>query len=75
MSDRAINYALARSRHGGTPATLRKPKILPMDLWTIPTDQPKPSGTCGKTMDNKKLLPTVLPHSCAYRPQGPQAQQ
>ena len=48
---------------------------MAMDLWTIPSDQPKPSGTYGKSMDNKKQLLTVLPHSCAYRPQGPQAQQ
>ena len=37
----------------------------PVHLWTVPTtsDQLKPFGTCGRTMDNKKTLPTALPHS------------
>jgi len=29
---------------------------LPMDLWTIPSDQPKPFGTWGRTVDNKKAV-------------------
>jgi hypothetical protein len=29
---------------------------LPVDLWTIPSDQPKPFGTWGRTVDNKKAV-------------------
>jgi len=31
----------------------------PMDMWTSPTDQPAPFGTCGQAMDNANALPTA----------------
>lgn len=31
----------------------------PVDMWTIPSDQPAPSGTCGQAMDNANALPTA----------------
>jgi len=40
----------------------------PVDMWTRPTDQPAPCGTCGQAMDNKKTLSTAWPHSLASRP-------
>jgi len=40
----------------------------PVDMWTRPTDQPAPFGTCGQAMDNKKTLSTAGPHSLASRP-------
>jgi len=34
-------------------------KELPMDMWTSPSDQPAPFGTCGQVMDNADALPTT----------------
>jgi transposase len=34
-------------------------KMKPMDMWTSPTDQPTPYGTCGQAMDNASALPTA----------------
>jgi putative transposase len=31
----------------------------PMDMWTSPSDQPVPFGTCGQAMDNANALPTA----------------
>ena len=31
----------------------------PVDMWTSPTGQPTPFGTCGQAMDNASALPTV----------------
>ncbi len=31
----------------------------PMDMWTSPSDQPAPFGTCGQVMDNADALPTT----------------
>ena len=31
----------------------------PMDMWTSPSDQPAPFGTCGQAMDNAIALPTA----------------
>jgi len=50
-------------------------KKKPVDLWTSPSDQPEPFGTCGQTDGQNCVLPTACPHSLASRPQGPQAQQ
>lgn len=32
----------------------------PVDMWTSPSDQPAPFGTCGQAMDNASALPTSL---------------
>jgi len=58
-------------------------KMKPVDLWTSPSDQPKPFGTCGQAvnnlMENSSSFPqsyyTTCPHSLASRPQGQQVQQ
>jgi putative transposase len=55
---------------------------LPVGLWTSPSDQPEPFGTCvqaaNNLMENANAFPTsystACPHSLASRPQGPQAQ-
>ena len=31
----------------------------PVDMWTSPSDQPAPFGTCGQAMDNASALPTA----------------
>lgn len=31
----------------------------PVDMWTSPSDQPAPFGTCGQVMDNANALPTT----------------
>jgi len=41
----------------------------PVDLWTSPSDQPEPYGTCGKTDGQLFELTTALPHSLASCPQ------
>ena len=46
----------------------------PVDLWTSPSDQPEPFGTCGQTDGQNYVLPTACPHSLASRPQGQQAE-
>lgn len=46
----------------------------PVDLWTSPSDQPEPFGTCGQADGQLCELPTACPHSLASRPQAPQAQ-
>ena len=63
------------------PAEIYYNKKLPVRLWTSPTDQPEPFGTCGQAMDEilktktfSTLSPTACPHSLASRPQGAQAQ-
>jgi hypothetical protein len=44
----------------GFPAELNTSQVSsvarPVDLWTIPSDQPKPFGTWGRTVDNKKAV-------------------
>jgi hypothetical protein len=38
-------------------------------MWTSPSEQPAPFGTCGQTVDNRDYaLPTACPHSLASRP-------
>lgn len=32
---------------------------MPVDMWTSPSDQPAPFGTCGQAMDNASALPTA----------------
>lgn len=39
-----------------------------MDMWTSPSDQQVPFGTCGQAMDSANALPTACPHSLASRP-------
>lgn len=39
-----------------------------VDMWTSPTEQPAPYGTCGQAMDNASALPTTCPHSLSSRP-------
>lgn len=34
-------------------------KDQPMDMWTSPSEQPVPFGTCGQAMDNASALPTA----------------
>lgn len=34
-------------------------KGKPVDIWTSPSDQPAPCGTCGQAMDNANALPTA----------------
>jgi putative transposase len=34
-------------------------KEMPVDMWTSPSDQPAPFGTCGQAMDNANALPTT----------------
>lgn len=41
----------------------------PVEVWTSPSDQPAPFGTCGQVMDNANAFPTTCPHSLASRPQ------
>ena len=55
------------------PAEVYFGKKLPAHLWTSPSDQPEPFGTCGQTDGKIRDFPTVCPHSLASRPQGPQA--
>lgn len=43
-------------------------KDLPVDLWTSPSEQPGPFGTCGQTDGQNYVLPTACPHSLASRP-------
>ena len=62
-----------------TPASVYFKK--PVDLWTDPSDHPKPFGTYGKDvhnlMENANAFPTgcttTFPHSLDFRPQDPQA--
>lgn len=61
------------------PAEVYFNKKLPAHLWTSPSDQPEPFGTCGKAMDEmlissmiSTLSPTAFPHSLASRPQDSQ---
>jgi len=63
------------------PAEIYFGKEMPAHLWTSPSDQPKPFGTCGQTIDEKlissmipTLSPTACPQSLASRPQDSQAQ-
>lgn len=45
-----------------TPADLyfsRKENKEPVDIWTSPSGQPAPFGTCGQVMDNAYALPTT----------------
>jgi putative transposase len=41
------------------PAEVHFGERLPVDLWTSPSDQPEPFGTCGQAMDNASALPTA----------------
>lgn len=43
---------------------------MPVDLWTSPSDQAEPFGTCGQADGQNYVLPTACPHSLASRPQG-----
>lgn len=55
---------------------------MPVNLWTSPSDQPEPFGTCGQGGKNlvesagafTKGCSATCPHSLASRPQDPQAQ-
>ena len=59
-----------------TPASIYSGQSNPVDMWTSPTDQSAPFGTCGQGMDNaKNALPTPCPHSLTSRPTYPQGQQ
>jgi putative transposase len=45
-----------------TPADFyfsRKENKKPVDMWTSPSGQPAPFGTCGQVMDNAYALPTT----------------
>jgi putative transposase len=44
-----------------TPASLyvEQEKKEPVDMWTSPSDQPAPFGTCGQVVDNANALPTT----------------
>ena len=57
------------------PAEVYFGKEIPAYIWTSPSDQPKPFGTCGQTIDEKlisTLSPTACPQSLASRPQDSQ---
>lgn len=64
------------------PAEIYFNKNLPVRLWTSPSGQPEPFGTCGQTgnklMENAAAFTTAYspacPHSLASCPQGAQAQ-
>ena len=63
------------------PAEIYFGKEIPAHLWTSPSDQPKPFGTCGKAMDEMltasmlpTFSPTTSPQSLASRPQDSQVQ-
>ena len=46
----------------------------PVDMWTSPSDQPAPFGTCGQAMDNASALPTSLTTLAGCSPTYPQVQ-
>ena len=50
---------------------------LPGDVWTNPSDQPESYGPCGQNIGNikKRCYQHSCPHSLAFRPPHPQAQQ
>ena len=57
------------------PAEVYFGKEISAYIWTSPSDQPKPFGTCGQTIDEKlisTLSPTACPQSLASRPQDSQ---
>ena len=75
-----FNYYNYERHHQGLgykkPAEIYFDKKIPAHLWTSPSDQPKPFGTCGQTMDEiltTSMLPTLsttaCPQSLASRPQ------
>jgi putative transposase len=54
------------------PAEVYFNKKIPAHLWTSPSEQPKPFGTCGQ--DGQRFaLTTACPQSLASRPQNSQA--
>ena len=80
-----FNYYNYQRHHQGLeykkPAEIYFGEEMPAHLWTSPSDQPKPFGTCGQTMDEilttsmlTTLPPTACPQSLASRPQDSQAQ-
>lgn len=44
-----------------TPAEVYFGNVVgePVDMWTSPSDQSAPFGTCGQTMDNAVALPAA----------------
>ncbi len=47
-----------------TPSQVYFENGIPVDLWTSPSDQPEPFGTCGQTMDEmliSSLISTLSP--------------
>ena len=49
-------------------------KGRPVDMWTSPSDQPAPFGTCGQAMDNAKRVTHSLTTLAGFSPTYPQAQ-
>ena len=72
------SLSLVEGFTSGLPAELNISQVWNVAyLWTCGRflrTSPSPSGRGEELWTTKKPLPTVLPHSCAYRPQGPQVQ-
>lgn len=56
---KGINIALDKLLYDASQGSASDGANAPMDMWTSPTDQPTPYGTCGQAMDNASALPTA----------------